>query len=103
MRDARTVRRTLWVPWPLIKRRLSGGLSREGSMHRSQRRVFLIADGALLAAPFATEAQQFGQIARIGFLSLNMAGNPRGTDSFRQGLREHGYVEGRNVVIEYRD
>jgi putative ABC transport system substrate-binding protein len=62
-----------------------------------------MAAGAFLAAPFATEAQQPGKIARIGFLSLNMAGNPRGTDSFRQGLREHGYVEGRNVVIEYRD
>jgi putative ABC transport system substrate-binding protein len=72
-------------------------------MDRPQRRGFLIAAGAFLAAPFATEAQQPGKIARIGFLSLNMAGNPRGTDSFRQGLREHGYVEGRNVVIEYRD
>ena len=72
-------------------------------MDRAQRRDFLIAAGAFLAAPFATEAQQPGKIARIGFLSLNMAGNPRGTDSFRQGLRELGYVEGRNVVIEYRD
>jgi putative ABC transport system substrate-binding protein len=72
-------------------------------MDRPQRRGFLIAAGAFLAAPFATDAQQPGRIARIGFLSLNMAGNPRGTDSFRQGLREHGYVEGRNVVIEYRD
>ncbi len=72
-------------------------------MDRAQRRDFLIAAGAILAAPLAAEAQQPGKIARIGFLSLNMAGNPRGTDSFRQGLRELGYVEGRNVVIEYRD
>ncbi len=63
-------------------------------MNRAQRRDFLIAAGAFLAAPFATEAQQPGKIARIGFLSLNMAGNPRGTESFRQGLRELGYRRG---------
>lgn len=39
----------------------------------------------------------------MGFLSLDMAGNLRGTDSFLRGLRELGYVEGRNIVIEYRD
>jgi hypothetical protein len=86
-------------PQQSIERRLSlpyfqGG----GSMDRPQRRGFLIAAGAFLAAPFATEAQQPGKIARIGFLSLTMAGNPRGTDSFRLRLREHGYVEGRDVV-----
>jgi len=72
-------------------------------MDRVQRRDFLIAAGALLAAPIAAGAQQPATVARVGFLALDMAGNPRGTDSFRQGLRELGYVEGRNVVIEYRD
>jgi putative tryptophan/tyrosine transport system substrate-binding protein len=72
-------------------------------MGRDQRRHFLIASGALLAAPFVAKAQQPARTARIGFLSLDLAGNPRGTDAFHQGMRELGYVEGRNVVIDYRD
>ena len=72
-------------------------------MNRVHRRYFLIAAGALLAAPLAAGAQQRGKVARIGFLSLDLAGNPHGTESFRQGLRDLGYVEGRNMMIEYRD
>jgi len=41
--------------------------------------------------------------ARIGFLSFDRAGNPRSPEAFVQGLRDLGYAEGRNVVIEYRD
>jgi putative ABC transport system substrate-binding protein len=51
-------------------------------------------------APLAAEAQQ---TARIGYLVLNLDVNPRNRDAFRQGLRDLGYVEGRNLVIEYRD
>jgi putative ABC transport system substrate-binding protein len=53
--------------------------------------------------PVAAEAQQAANVARIGVLALNRATNPRGHEAFRQGLRDLGYVEGRNVVIEYRD
>ena len=68
------------------------------------RRTFLAGTGvALLAAPFAAEAQQAAKIARIGYLSHNRAANPHTHEAFRQGLRDLGYVEGRNVVIEYRD
>jgi putative ABC transport system substrate-binding protein len=67
------------------------------------RRDFMIATGALLAAPFDTGAQQGIKIARIGFLALDLAGNPRGLESFRKGLRALGYTEGHNVVIEFRD
>ena len=59
--------------------------------------------GSLLAAPLATEAQQAAKIARIGYLALSLAAAPHLPEAFRQGLRELGYVEGRNVVIEYRD
>ena len=72
-------------------------------MNRVRRRDFVIATGALLAAPFNTGAQQPVNIARIGFLALDLVGNPRGMESFRQGLRDLGYLEGRNVVIEVRD
>src|SRR5882672_4811839 len=72
-------------------------------MDRVQRRDFLIAAGALLAAPLAAEAQQAAKIARIGHLSPNLAASPHLRDAFLQGLRDLGYVEGRNFVIEYRD
>jgi putative ABC transport system substrate-binding protein len=57
---------------------------------------------ALLAAPLAGEGQQAGKVPRIGYLALNPAANPHLHEAFRQGLRDLGYVEGRNVVIEYR-
>ena len=58
----------------------------------------------LLAAPLAAEAQQAAKVPRIGYLSAaTLAANPRLPEAFRQGLRDLGYVEGRNVVIEYRD
>ncbi len=72
-------------------------------MSQVQRRGFLIAAGALLAAPLATEAQHPATIARIGYLAANLNTSPPLPEAFRQGLRDLGYVEGRNVVIEYRD
>jgi putative ABC transport system substrate-binding protein len=66
------------------------------------RRAFLRAlSGSLLAAPLAAEAQPAAKIARIGW--LNLAGGPHLPEAFRQGLRDLGYVEGRNLVIEYRN
>jgi putative ABC transport system substrate-binding protein len=68
------------------------------------RRTFLgTLAGGLLAAPFAAEAQPAAQVPRIGYLALNPAANPHLHEAFRQGLRDLGYVEGRNIVIEYRD
>ena len=58
--------------------------------------------GGLLAAPLAAEAQQAAKVARIGYLATNLVANPHLPEAFRQGLRDLGYVEGRNVVIEYR-
>jgi putative tryptophan/tyrosine transport system substrate-binding protein len=53
--------------------------------------------------PVAVEAQQAAKIARIGYLAGDLAGSPQLPEAFRQGLRDLGYVEGRNVVIETRD
>ena len=58
---------------------------------------------SLLAAPLAAEAQQAAKVARIGYLSNSLAASPHLREAFRQGLRDLGYVEGRNLVIEYRD
>ncbi len=67
------------------------------------RRTFMvIIAGGLVAAPLAAEAQPAGKVARIGFLGLNPGANPHRRGAFLQGLRDLGYVEGRNVVIEYR-
>ncbi len=62
----------------------------------------VLVSGGLLAAPLAAEAQQAAKIARIGYLAGALSANPH-PEAFRQGLRDLGYVEGRNVVIEYRD
>src|SRR5258708_19518641 len=67
------------------------------------RRDTVLALLALGAAPLAAEAQQAAKIARIGYLSPGLAASPHLPEAFRQGLRDLGYVEGRNVVIEYRD
>jgi putative ABC transport system substrate-binding protein len=67
------------------------------------RRAFVgMVGGGLLAAPLAVGAQQAAKGARIGYLSPNLAASPHLPEAFRQGLRDLGYVEGRNVVIEYR-
>jgi len=69
-----------------------------------ERRTFMaMLTGGIVVAPFAAEAQQAAKIARIGYLSPNLASSSRSHEAFRQGLRDLGYVEGRNVVIEYRD
>ena len=58
--------------------------------------------GSMLAAPFDAEAQEMGKVPRIGFLFFGSLGPSRELDAFRQGLRELGYTEGQNIVIEYR-
>jgi ABC-type uncharacterized transport system substrate-binding protein len=57
-----------------------------------------------LAAPLAAEAQQAAKNARIGYLANHPAGDlgPHLRAAFLQGLRDLGYVEGGNLVIEYR-
>jgi putative tryptophan/tyrosine transport system substrate-binding protein len=67
------------------------------------RRAFLAGAAALLAAPLAIEAQQTGEVYRIGMLEVvGVASNAANLSAFRQGLAQLGYVEGQNFVIEYR-
>jgi putative ABC transport system substrate-binding protein len=68
------------------------------------KKIFSLALGAmLLALSVPVEAQQIEKIPRIGFL---FEGDPSESsariEAFRQGLRELGYVEGKNIVIEQR-
>ena len=68
------------------------------------RRTFLAGTGAvLLAAPLAAKAQQVTRVPRIGYLSpLTVSADASRSEALRQGLRELGYIEGRNVMVEYR-
>src|SRR5215813_13759906 len=57
----------------------------------------------ILATIHLAEAQQPKKIPRIGFLSsVSPTTIPTRVEAFRQGLRELGYVEGKNIVVEYR-
>src|SRR4029453_9886414 len=55
----------------------------------------------LTLAPLVAEAQQTEKVRRIGFLSASIPSS-QVEDGLRQGLREHGYAEGRNLLIEWR-
>ena len=67
------------------------------------RRAVILLAFAFLAVPLAAEAQQSGKVYRIGVLeAVGMAENSENLSAFRQGLRELGYVEGQNFIIEYR-
>jgi putative tryptophan/tyrosine transport system substrate-binding protein len=57
--------------------------------------------GALLAVAVIVEAQQPKKVSRIGYLSASSSGE-NNEKAFRQGLRELGYVERQNIVIEWR-
>jgi putative ABC transport system substrate-binding protein len=63
------------------------------------RRRFIAGGVGLLAAPLAADAQQPTKVPRIGLI------NPPGplVEAFRQGLRDLGYIEGKNILVEYRN
>ena len=64
--------------------------------------VFVLAT-IILASVHLAGAQQAKKVPRIGYLGANFpTTNPARIEAFRQGLRELGYVEGKNIVIEYR-
>ena len=69
-------------------------------MHR---RAFLAAAGGALAAQAAPPARAAAKVRRIGMLGTTSPRSHGGfVDAFRAGLRDHGYVEGKDVAIEYR-
>jgi len=64
----------------------------------------LIFCALLFALCFPAEAQQVKKIPRIGYVSVSGSPNNPGVlvEAFRQGLRDLGYDEGKNIVVEYR-
>jgi len=69
----------------------------------SLRKIFLVALAfGILSAPLAAVAQQPAKVPRIGILTLAGGSSTPLFEAFRQGLREHGYVEGQNIAFEDR-
>jgi putative ABC transport system substrate-binding protein len=69
----------------------------------SSKRISCLALGAtLFALTIHAEAQQPGKAARIGFLFVGSRDQQPHLEAFRRGLRELGYLEGKNITAEYR-
>ena len=64
------------------------------------RRGFVTGLGAVLAAPHAAGAQQAGKVYRVGAMAI--APTPLHLAAWQQGLRDHGWIEGQNVIVDYR-
>src|ERR1041384_8077585 len=68
-------------------------------LHR--RKFALLAGAAILALCASARAQPSGKVPRVGVLFIGGRDQPH-LESFKQGLRERGYVESKNILLEYR-
>ena len=68
--------------------------------------LFIAVTCALLVAPVVGAAQQAGKVARVGWVNFspNAEASPRASalEGFRTGLRERGWIEGKNIVLNVR-
>jgi putative ABC transport system substrate-binding protein len=70
----------------------------------NRRKIIALIAAAAALRPLAVSAQQVAKPARMGWLGMDLAASdPRFREAFLQGLRDLGYNEGPNLVIEYRD
>lgn len=84
-----------------IERRLAAILA----TGMKRREIIVLFAGAGVAWPIVARAQQSAKVPRIGYLATSSSESPEGQatfNAFRAGLREHGYVDGQNILIEYR-
>src|SRR6476659_10645576 len=114
--SSRTSAGSRHFPWPTPKeklcehvplsswRRVRGSLDwlalaghRRG--HPMKRREFIAASAALLVSPWRSLAQ--GTRRRVGFLAMDVV-EPTVQKAWLDGLRNHGWIDGRNLIIEYR-
>jgi ABC-type uncharacterized transport system substrate-binding protein len=63
--------------------------------------IYLLLVIAIMVVDAVAEAQQLGSIPHVGFLFIGGHDQPH-LEAFRQGLRERGYREGKNIVLDYR-
>jgi putative ABC transport system substrate-binding protein len=68
---------------------------------RLKRRAFFAALCAL-AIMSAAQAQQSANVPTIGVITIGVGASSPYLEAFRQGLREHGYIDGKNIALEYR-
>ena len=64
-------------------------------------KTVLLLIGFILASIHLAEAQQRAKIPRVGVLFIGGRDQPH-LEAFKQGLRERGYTEGKNIVLDYR-
>src|SRR5262249_35675018 len=74
---------------------------RRGGRMRNRRQFITLLGGAAIAWPLAARAQQSGKMPRVGVLVSLSAPHPF-TEALRSGMHDLGYVEGRNIAIEWR-
>src|SRR3954470_15182473 len=68
-----------------------------------KRRHFIKVVGMAVASPLVLHAQPLARLARIGFLgSASATGSAKSVEAVLTGLRDLGYVEGKNIAIEFR-
>lgn len=81
----------------------TGCSSRDFRIAMERRELIALLGATVAAYPFTARAQQPGKVWRIGVLeTVSAEMNAANFDSFRRGLRELGYVERQNYVVEYR-
>ena len=68
----------------------------------SRRRFVATTAGGLVVAPLTASAQSAAKVYRLGWLGTSPRSSVAPTETFFQGLRELGYVEGQNLVVEHR-
>ena len=79
------------------------GNRQQAAGKRKRNQVFgFVLSSLILALSFHAEAQQQPKIPRIGFIMADAYGPDPRLDAFRQGLRELGYLEQKNLAVEYR-
>ena len=72
-------------------------------MNMKRRHFIKLVGGMAMACPFVLHAQPLARVARIGFLgSASAPGSAKSVEALRTGLRDLGYVEGKNIVTEFR-
>src|SRR5262249_56329873 len=69
---------------------------------RVRRRRFITLLGGAAAWPLAAHAQQTGKTPRVGYIRAGTPNNDPFREEFVRGMRDLGYVEGRNIVYEFR-
>jgi putative tryptophan/tyrosine transport system substrate-binding protein len=83
--------------------RRSAKASRRSRSVMDRRAFIAMLAGNILVAPLTARAQQAGKVARVGYLALGTATTNAGfRKAFADGLRDHGWIEEKNIAIEYR-